>query len=776
MKRILLILAGVFGLLLVVALTIPFFVPKSVYKAQIEKAASSALDREVLLTGDVNVSVFPRISASVGGVTVANPQGFSTPNMIEAGELRGSVKWLPLLSRRVEVQEISFVDANVQLEKLADGRSNWAFGTGTTEDTGSSGEGGGVEASIGKASLKNAALTYRDEAAGKVYELADLNLDASMQGFDKPLKANADGVFQNQAFDVAMTVDTPAAIQNGAPATIDLKLDSKLARAAYDGTLTLGETPALDGALILNTPDLAALAAFAALDLPVNAAPFGGADMKGTVSGPLSNLVINFDKLSLRDGLLNLTYAGTVALGGDGRLEGRLDTSSKDLRALLTAAEVELPPGETLQRFSAAGDVSGSFRKLSVAGLSLSLDDIKAEGTAGIDLSGAKPRLTGDLDMGALDLSPFLAASDQEQKPQQPMQGWSKEPLDLAGLKAVNADLNVRTTSLTLGNVTLKNASVVSKLQNGRLNADLPGFDAFGGNWDGKLMVDASGQTPAVSLTMDGQQVGMASLLGTLAGFDKLTGTGAFSVNASATGTSIDEIMHALNGDISTNLSEGAIKGLNVAQLVRSRESLQQALVSGNLQSLDFAAALSPEAETDFTSFNTVLSVRNGVANVDLMKLLNPVIGIDGTGNINLGGQTLDLRLATSVDKTAQGTGSVIQLNGIPVPVRLSGAWTNLKVSPDLSGVTSALQADIQGKILQELGGSDDGSSSVNPLADILGLPGKTQTPAADPAEEDSEDEDTTAEAEPESPEDVAREAITGLIFGKKPKEDDSED
>ena len=118
MKRTILILAGIFGLLLVAALTVPFFVPKAVYKAQIEKAATGALNRDVSLTGDVTVSVFPRISASVGGVTVANPEGFSAPNMIEAGELRGSVKWMPLLSRRVEVQELSFVDANVQLEKL----------------------------------------------------------------------------------------------------------------------------------------------------------------------------------------------------------------------------------------------------------------------------------------------------------------------------------------------------------------------------------------------------------------------------------------------------------------------------------------------------------------------------------------------------------------------------------------------------------------------------------------------------------------------------------
>jgi len=848
MKRILLILAGIFGLLLVAALTVPFFVPKSVYKAQIEKAATSALGRDVLLTGDVSVSVFPRIAASVGGVSVSNPEGFTTPNLIEAGELRGSVKWLPLLSRRVEVEELSFVDANVQLEKLADGRTNWEFGTGEEAPPETTGEGGSVNASIGKASLKNASLTYRDKTTGTVYELKDLNLDAAMQGFDKPLKAKADGVFQDQAFDIDLMLDTPEAIQSGAPAQVSFELDSKLAKASYDGSVTLGDAPSLAGAFTLNAPNLADVARFASVEMPVNLAPLGAGEMKGTVSGPFDALVIQFDGLTLKgnlldlaftgavdlretptiDGalratapntgellkqmgievpaedalekvqisgnvtgpadaislkgldvrhtgaLLNATYKGDASLAGDGRVNGQIDASSSELRALLKAADVEMEPGDTLQSFSAAGAISGSFKKVDLTNLALKVDDISANGVAGVDVTKERPRLTGDLDMGTLDLSPFLAPADQEKKPQQPMQGWSKDPLDLAALKSVDADLKVRTTTLTLGNITLNNASVVSTLQNGQLNADLPTFSAFGGNWGGKLVVDASGAKPSVSMAMTGDSVGISSLLGTLAGFDKLTGTGTFSVTANGSGSSIDEIMHALNGEVSTKLNEGALKGLNVAQLVRSADSLQKALTTGNLQNLDFTSVLSPEAETDFTSFNTVLKVENGVANVDLMKLLSPVLGIDGTGQINLGGQTLDLRLATSIDKKGQGAGSVVQLNGIPVPVRVSGSWTSPKVTPDTSGITKALEAELKGKLLDGIGSTlGGGSTTPNPLADILGLPGQPAPSTEGGAETEAPSTETPAEKE--SPEDAAeraaRDALNKLLFGNKSEE-----
>ena len=164
MKRILLICGAVLAVLVIAALTVPFSIPKPAYKARIESAATSALNRDVELTGDVSISVFPRISASIDGVTVANPEGFARDSMIMAGELRGSVKWLPLLSGKVDVQEITFVDADVFLQKRADGETNWQFGAGKSqEDTPDSEGSGSGKASIGKARLQNASLTYQDD-------------------------------------------------------------------------------------------------------------------------------------------------------------------------------------------------------------------------------------------------------------------------------------------------------------------------------------------------------------------------------------------------------------------------------------------------------------------------------------------------------------------------------------------------------------------------------------------------------------------------------------
>ena len=762
MKRVLLIVSGIAALLIIAAFSVPFFIPKSVYKNQIENAATNALQRDVTLAGDVKISVFPHISASVEQVSVANPDGFATPNMIEAGALRGSVKWMPLLSRRVDVQEIAFVDADVFLQRKADGNTNWEFASSKEASPPPEGTNGSFDAGIESAILKNASLTFQDDQSGETYKLSELDLEASLRGMDQPLSATASGRFQEQAFTVDIWLDAPEALTRNLPAQARLDLASDLAIIKYDGSVQLGDAPSLNGTFETVVADLAALTQQFELDVPARSA-LGRLQVAGKASGALDSPSLTELKLTHDSDLLSASYEGSVSLNGDGTVAGTLSIASDRMRDLLSAAAIELAPGDTLQTFAVSGAANGTFKSVMVNNLNLSLDALRGTGQAGIDVSATTPRIIGDLSVPALDLTPFMGEPDPE-KTNQGIQPWSDETLELSGLKSVNANLSLEVGSLTIGDVELTDAVMDVDLTDGLLTADLSQFKAFSGLWLGKLTVDARPATPKVGFDMQGQNVAVANLLGTLAGFDSLTGTGQFKVSAQSSGTSIDAIMQAIDGEVSTSLSDGVVKGLNVAALVRSASSLKQAIATGSIQELNFGEVLSQNAETDFSSFNTVLKVNNGVANVDVMKLLSPILGVDGTGQINLAGQSMDLRLATSVDKSAQGQGSVVQLNGIPVPIRISGAWTNPKVTPDLSGVSSAFKAELGSRVLEELGVSNSaGSGSTEDvIGGLLGI--KKPAPEAPT-------DDAPAET---SAEDVAIKALGGLLNNRKKKEADT--
>lgn len=922
MKRIALIAGGIFVLLIGAALTVPFLVPKSVYRAQIERAAGQALQRKVTLDGDVRLSLFPRIAASVGGMKVANPEGFDGPYMIEAGELRGAVKWAPLLfGQRVEVHELAFIDAAVSLQVKEDGTTNWVLEKAPPSTTGTPPSGGGFNGAVENVRLRNASLVYDDKQAGTRYELRELDLTAGMSALDAPLRLDANGFFQGQRFKIDAILNSLDSATGGKPATLEANLATDFIKGRYDGVLTLGTSPSvdgkfsasseairslldyanvevpfditklgkmnvegevsggfdalaidikrfsqssdlaktgfsgkvnlgaapvIDGKLTLSAPKIEALAKFAAIDLPVSAAPLGSLDLEASIKGALTEPAITFEKLRTKGQLLTTSYTGDIALGempalngklsfdtpragelakqlnielpaapalqkvsmdgaisgpldalqltgitfkhdgdllkaaytgtlslaGEGALNGKLDASSTKLRELLAAADVELEPGATLQTFSATGDLTGTFTNIQISGLDLKLDNITAKGTAGIDLTGEKPRLTGKLNMGMLDLSPFLAPSDQKPKPAQPLTEWSKDKLDLAGLSAADADLQIVTTQINIGSVKLTDAALTAKLDNGALTADLSRFKAFGGNWEGKMTVDATSAVPAIGFQMQGDSVAMSNLLGTLAGFDRLVGTGAFRIEATTRGDSIDALMNGLSGEVSTNLADGALKGFNVTQMVRSAQSLQTAFTTGKLNQVDFRGVLSPAAETDFTNFNSLLKIENGVATVNVLKLISPALGIDGTGKIDIGGQSLDLRLATAIDRTGQGAGAVVQLNGIPVPVRLSGSWNQLKVTPDFSGVQAALEAELKGKLVDELTGRGGAAGDI--IGGIIGVPPRNTSPAnptAQPTDNTPPAETPPAKTPQKAVEDelesAARDAL-GNLFGRK--------
>lgn len=859
MKRILLIILVIIVLAIGAAIGAALLIPKDVYKERIETAAASALNRDVTLAGDVGLSFFPRISASIEDVTVANAEGFDGDHMIKAGALRASVKWGPLLSRKVEIHEIAFVDADINLQRLADGRANWELGDDeepTKPETGTeTGSGTSIDAGVDRARLVNASLTFNDEEAGTVYELREFNAEASVKALALPLSARGDGIFDGDAFSFNLDLASPQDLLDGKATALDASLTTDFAKIGYDGQATLGDTPSVNGAFSLSADSIAELAASAELDastLPVALPPLGSLRSEGKVSGPLDNLALQFDTLkvdgdaidvnfngavnvaeatsidgnlsfemsrsaatidalgldiaqagALRDAtislsgnvsgatdalslsgsnlnikgpLLDAAYTGAVSLAGDGRLDGNLSAASSQLRALAAAAGVELEPGTTLQTFDISGAANGSFNNIAIQGLDVSLDDLDANGTLGFDLRGARPKITGDLTTGPVDFTPFLGEAD----PNAP-KGWSKTPLALDSLSTVDADVKLSSPALTIDNIVLSNARLSAKLAGGNLTTDIEQFNAFGGQWGGNLGLTTASGTPQLSMKLTGNSILIQDILQTFAGLDKISGDGQFSLDIAGAGVSLYDIMNSLNGDFGASLADGALQGINIGQLLRTTTDLRSSLASGS-----FDLGLSPSTQTDFTSFNSVLTVRNGVAQIELMEIFSSAFGANGLGEINLGQQSLDMALQIASDTGGQGQLSNIEVGNVGIPLRISGDWLSPSIVPDTSMLTDMLAGKAIGRVSSlvddQIGGAL-GDTAGGAISGLLGnaLGGNTQpapTPApapSSPTVSQSAPSEAPVQAIPEAVQETVEDAVEdavgdalGGLFGRK--------
>src|SRR5258706_11106708 len=130
LKTIGLVLGGLVGVLLLAVLLFFVFFPKQLAAREAERRIEAATHRQLSLGDDLNVTFFPALGFSANTVSLANPQGFAgDEQFLTADRVVFAVAVLPLLRGDIQVRELTFQGAHVNLRAKANGQSNWTFPT-----------------------------------------------------------------------------------------------------------------------------------------------------------------------------------------------------------------------------------------------------------------------------------------------------------------------------------------------------------------------------------------------------------------------------------------------------------------------------------------------------------------------------------------------------------------------------------------------------------------------------------------------------------------------
>jgi AsmA protein len=134
----------------------------------------------------------------------------------------------------------------------------------------------------------------------------------------------------------------------------------------------------------------------------------------------------------------------------------------------------------------------------------------------------------------------------------------------------------------------------------------------------------------------------------------------------------------AVNGNLSLNLADGAVKGINIAKKLRDAQGL---LGKSQTQSAN------QSEKTDFSELRATFKVAGGVAHNDDLSLKSPLLRLSGNGDINIGNDTMNYLAKATLAKTLEGQGGKDNVGGITVPVRISGPFTDLKYTLDFGAM-----------------------------------------------------------------------------------------
>jgi AsmA protein len=118
------------GLVLILALVglvfaLPFLIDLNKYQDQYKPIIEEALNRKVQLQ-DIRLTVWPRIGARIAGVAVLDDPAFGSSPFASLSSLDVGVKLMPLLSGKVEVEEITLRDPVITVVKNKKGVLNVA--------------------------------------------------------------------------------------------------------------------------------------------------------------------------------------------------------------------------------------------------------------------------------------------------------------------------------------------------------------------------------------------------------------------------------------------------------------------------------------------------------------------------------------------------------------------------------------------------------------------------------------------------------------------------
>ena len=662
MKKLLIFIAVPVFVVVAAILALVLLVNPNQFKPLIVEQAQKHTGLELVIEGDISWQLFPSIGFELGQTELRNPEGFTQPNLFKVDTVGVDVSVTPLFSNQLEIGNITLDGAEFYLETLKDSRKNIDALTqasapqesepaadASSESTPAPQEQSATDASgwtinLAGVTVSNALFEMDDKQAGSFTKLYDVSLNLSEFAVDTWTTATfaASGENNQQKFSANGSAEFKLAEGFASYALRNIDLNAKFNDPATSiesakiglNTFEFDKVNQLTYAVIGNA---------AGLDLDLK----GGGEL--TVDSAISKVTLN--KLTL-----DSTFKG--------------DT---------------LP--QSPMKVDMLSDLSFDLNKshLSFVLEKLQANAIALDGKADVTLSEI-PKVRFSLHSPNIDLDEFLGLGNTTETastaPSGSAGGSTSNSGSSAPAKEVEPDLSALKTLDVKGDITIdKFKANNAKMQNvktafsvNRGIAELTSFTSnlYQGSISATAKLDAR-KTPATYTAKKKiRGVKVQPLLVDVANNDMLEGTGNIDVNVKGKSLTPTGIKKNLVGTIVINFEDGAVNGINVAQLIREN----YAKIKGEkVESKDEAQ------KTDFSAMKATLKVDKGWVSTNDLSAQSPLLRVTGQGKANFINETVDFLVRTSIVGSLEGQGgkNIDDLKDVTIPIKVTGQWADPK-------------------------------------------------------------------------------------------------
>ncbi len=479
------------------------------FAAQVKKATG----RELVIEGNIELSLFPWLAIDIGETHLGNAVGFSDDPFVSFRQARLSVRVLPmLLHREVTVGTASLEGLYVNLEIARSGASNWqdlidrSEASQSAQQAGEPVEAGSSALDIASIDVSNASVSYRDDQVGESYRLTNLNLTTGRVVEGEPLPLSVSFDFELQPDDLS--------------GGFQMKAVASVAPSA--------------GMIGFSDVEISVLG----VDISADVEPFS------YVEDAIPTAVIRTDEFSLK------------ALMAQLNIEPPLTADPDAMGKVVINATVQLRP-----------------EAIVLNDLDLVLDDTTFAGDLEIQ-SDAAGTIIVNLSGDSIDLDRYMAPADEVAATAEDA-APVEIPADL--IRSLNLRGNFKFAEVYLGGMRFENVKLGLNATNGTLRMHPISAQFFDGTYSGDVSVDASGTTPVLSINETIRDVNVGAFALAVFEKENVTGSINGTFVLAGRGDDLAAIQSSLQGNMSFELLDGAWEGTDVwYELRRARALLKQ--------------------------------------------------------------------------------------------------------------------------------------------------------------------------------------------------------
>jgi AsmA protein len=338
MKRLGMPIAALLAVALIGLISTSWFLNRDALRDAVEAQIRAVTGLDLVVKGNIDVSVFPGSYVSFHDVGLRGSGGTSDP-ALAVDVLTANLRLLPLLLRRFEIADVMMLRPHIHITRDAHGDSNWTPFIETIARTMKPGAENQV--SFSEIRIQDGVLSYEDAVNHLSESLGDIDLSLAWPSISRSFAATGQFDWRGERVDGSISASDFIAALSGDRSGVKARLASAPLKLAFDGTVANRTSTMMEGTLTIDSMSLRNALRWAG-QAPPGSGGFGRFALKAraNVVGPsiaLTNVNVELDG-NVAEGVM--TYANN----------GR-----QTLQATLAAGNLDFTPYISTFRLLASG-------------------------------------------------------------------------------------------------------------------------------------------------------------------------------------------------------------------------------------------------------------------------------------------------------------------------------------------------------------------------------------------------------------------------------------